>query len=96
MAARMSQAVRFHLMRELDNFVKSPRKQQATSTEFLNEVQREIAKEITLRNIESCCEAFNLRMSDVFKQSGSGRSVYAELYKLEQRVAVLEEKLKFL
>ena len=92
---RLPSATRFQLMKEFDNYVKSPRKLKMTLEEFRAEACREIGTEITHQHVVGCCESFGLRPSDVFATPpNSGRSVFGELYKLEQRVAILEEKLK--
>jgi hypothetical protein len=92
---RLAPAIRFNLMKEFDNYVKSPRKLKITAEEFRAEASRELGTAITQQHIVGCCESFGLRPTDVFAiPPGAGRSVFGELYKLEQRVAVLEEKLK--
>ena len=92
---RLAPAIRFELMKEFDNYVKSPRKLKMTAEEFRVESSRELGTQLTQQHIIGCCESFGMRLSDVFASpANSGRSIFGELYKLEQRVAMLEEKLK--
>jgi|688.fasta_scaffold1742551_2 hypothetical protein len=92
---RLAPALRFELMKEFDVYVKSPRKLKVTAEQFRQEVSRELGTTITQQHVIGCCESFGFRVSDVFAAAtNSGRSVFGELYKLEQRVAMLEEKLK--
>lgn len=95
-ANRLDPQLRFLLMKEFHNYANSPRKLQMTSEEFRVEASREIGHEVTLRHVEGCAESFGFRMVDVFKSraTNGGRSIYSEFYLLQQRVAVLEEKLK--
>ena len=95
MANRLNSQLKFLLMKEVDNLAKSPRKLTITSSEFANEMSKELGVSVTVSNIEGCVIAFGMRMSDVFKSqssSGHGRSIYADIYKLEQRIAALEKK----
>ena len=95
MANRLAPALRVELMKEFDNYVKSRRKLKVTAEQFRQEVSRELGTTISQQHIIGCCESFGLRSTDVFASPpNSGRSVFGELYKLEQRVAMLEEKLK--
>jgi hypothetical protein len=93
---RLDPKVRFLLMKELDNYVNSPRKLQLNSEEFRSEVSREIGHTLTLRHVEGCAESFGLRMADIFKPRAErgGRSIYSEVYMLKQRIEALEKKLE--
>ena len=90
---RLSTKARFELMKELELLMMGPRKGTITTLEFAKEMSRELGTDVNSRNIEACCESFGVRLSDVFKSGSTGRSIYADIYKLEQRIAVLEEKL---
>jgi len=93
---RLDPKVRFLLMKEFDNYVKSPRKMQLNSEEFRAEVSRELGHQITLRHVEGCAESFGIRLADIFKprSENGGRSIYSEVYLLKQRIEALEKKLE--
>lgn len=96
MTNKLNQQIRFQLMKEFDNYVKSPRKMNLTSEEFRKEASRELGCEFTLRHIEGCAHSFGMKISDAFKlqSSNSARPSLTEFRQLEHRVAMLEEKLK--
>lgn len=86
---------KYRLVRELDVYVNSPRKLTLTTAEFLSEASRELGIKLTTSNIESAARSLDLALSDIFKvPPGGGRSVYADIYKLTQRVEALEKKLE--
>ena len=92
---RLDPKVRFLLMKEFDNYVKSPRKLQLTSEEFRAEASKELGHPVTLRHVEGCGESFGIRMVDVFKPRSEtgGRSIYSEFYLLKQRIEAIEKKI---
>ena len=93
---RLDPKVRFLLMKEFDNYVKSPRKMQMNSEEFRAEASREIGHQVTMRHVESCAESFGVRLADVFKprSENGGRSIYSEVYLLKQRIEAIEKKIE--
>jgi hypothetical protein len=93
---RLDPKVRFLLMKEFDNYVKSPRKLQLNSEEFRAEVSREIGCELTMRHVESVAESFGVRLADAFKprSENGGRSIYSEVYLLKQRIEAIEKKIE--
>ena len=93
---RLDPKVRFLLMKEFDNYVKSPRKLQLNSEEFRAEVSREIGYELTMRHVESVAESFGVRLADAFKPrcENGGRSIYSEVYLLKQRIEAIEKKIE--
>ena len=92
---RLDARGRYLLMKEFDNYVKSPRKLQMTSEEFRAEASKEIGIELTIWNVKGCAETFGIQMGSVFKQrGGTGRSVYSELATLTQRIEAIEKKIE--
>jgi hypothetical protein len=95
MANRLKSDIKFKLMKSIEELQHSQRKLQITSNEFRIEMQQHLGCKLTQSNIEGAVIALNLRMTDLFKAaSNTGRSIYADIYRLEQRVLVLEEKLE--
>ena len=95
-AKRLDPKVRFLLMKEFDNYVKSPRKLQLNSEEFRAEASKELGQQVTMRHVEGCAESFGIRMADVFKprSENGGRSIYSEVYFLRQRIEAIERKIE--
>ena len=89
--------LRFQLMKEVDNLFNSPRKQQVTSAEFVNEMSRELGTDINLKKLEGCVESLGLKISDVFKVKrhlAASDLLSDRIAALEQRVIALEAKLE--
>ena len=87
--------LKYQLSREVDVYANSPRKLQLTSAEFIAEVSKEIGHTITIANLEAAVASVGLKLTDVFKcGSPGGKSVFAEIYKLAQRIDAIEKKIE--
>jgi hypothetical protein len=89
----LTQKQKYDLTKELDAFSKSPRVKTIGSSEFADEMSRELGFTCVVSNVLSCAKTIGLSLTDLFKvgPNGKGRSLYVDLYKLEQRVAELEK-----
>ena len=86
---------KYRLVREVDIYANSPRKLTLTTLEFVDEVSRELGTKVTVSNLESAVGSIDMCLTDIFKQNtSSGRSIFAEMYKLTKRIEDLEKRLE--
>ena len=93
-ANRLNARQRFLLTKEIDVFESSPRKLTLTAAEFTKEMERELGFTITYSNLEGAARQLGFSLSDLFTRTNGGRSIYAEVKVLSDRVSALETRLE--
>ena len=85
---------RYELTKAVEVFVNSQRRGKVTSATFRKEMSEAFAVDFSLGNIEGAVSSVGQKMCEVFATDPrQGASPFAQMYKLEQRISALENKL---
>ena len=90
----LDSCTRYELTKAVEVFVNSQRRGKVTSTTFRKEMSEAFNKDFSIGNIEGAVSSLGQKMCEVFATDPrQGVSPFAQIYKMEQRISALENKL---